>query len=87
MTELKQDEEWRVAHRLNPNAYFLEVYRLLCHVLASPSIANVQKGFRGSLFNVALQQAEISRLLIHVASYYRVKYDDGSDLLVEFRAS
>lgn len=75
MSELIQNEEWRAAHRLDPSAYFPEVYRLLCHVLSSPSIANVQQGFRGHLLSATFQQAEISRLMIHVASYYRVKYD------------
>jgi hypothetical protein len=78
MSELEESADSESSHRIDPNAYFLEIYRLLCHVLASAAISEVQRGFRRNLFNTAFQRSEISRLLIHVATYYRVKYDDGS---------
>ncbi|MEK9136877.1 MAG: hypothetical protein AAB393_07125, partial [Bacteroidota bacterium] len=66
-----------VGHEL----FFLHVYRLLCCVLASEQIASLEDGSSQrslSTFVLAQEQAEISRLLISVASFFRVKSDDGS---------
>ena len=78
MSELVPSEDWKGSHRLDPNMYFAEVYRLLSLVLASPAIATHYEKDSGRWFGIGWQEAEISRSLIHVASYYRVKYDDGS---------
>lgn len=69
------------SHRLGHEAFFLDVYRLLSHFLASPSIAALEDGSSQrplSTFVTVNEEAEISRLLVGIAAYYRVKYDDGT---------
>ena len=77
MAELLPSSEYESAHALGHEAFWLDAYRLLSHFLASRSIASLQepRGSRGLKVN---EKSEISRLLINIATYYRVKYDDGS---------
>ncbi len=78
MTELLPSSEYEAAHSLGHGAFWLDVYRLVSHCLASQRIATVDD-LRGSRsLKAGYEKQEISRLLINIASYYRVKYDDGS---------
>lgn len=81
MAELIPTEDWKAKHDIGHEAFFLDVYRLLCYSLASRAIAELEDGSSQrplSSFVMADEQSEISRLLLHIAVYYRVKYDDGS---------
>lgn len=77
MAELLPSSEYDAAHALGHEAFWLDQYRLLSHVLASKSIAALE-GPRGPRGLKVYEKTEISRLLINIATYYRVKYDDGS---------
>ncbi|MDP1638578.1 MAG: hypothetical protein Q8K74_11050 [Candidatus Nitrotoga sp.] len=81
MTEFIPTEEWKATHDIGHEAFFLDVYRLLCYSSASRVIAELEDGSSQrplSSFVSVNEQSEISRLLLHLAVYYRVKYDDGS---------
>lgn len=78
MAELIPDDEWRASHNVGHEAFFMDTYRLLCHFLASQPIAALEHDSRGRSFGSSYEKQEISKLLINIASYYRVKYDDGS---------
>ena len=79
MSELLPNSEYDAAHNLGHDAFWLDVYRLLSHCLASQRIAAVEKVPQDSRsLKAGYEKPEISRLLINIASYYRVKYDDGS---------
>lgn len=76
MTELVPPEKHEATHHIDPSEYTAEVYRLLACVLASPAIAANHDGSPTSRwFGLGWQKAEISRLLVHVATYFRVKAD------------
>lgn len=77
MSELLPSSQYEATHALGHEAFWLDQYRLLSHFLASKSIAALE-GPRGSRSLKLYEKAEISRLLINIATYYRVKYDDGS---------
>ena len=78
MSELLPSTEYDASHNLGHEAFFLDVYRLLSHLLASKEMAGLA-GPRGSRsVSMGQERSEISRLLITIASYYRVKCDDGS---------
>jgi len=77
MAEIIPEKDWEATHLVGHESFFLDVYRLLSHCLSSREIAALNDGTtRRGLPSV--DKAEISRLLIHIATYYRVKYDDGS---------
>jgi hypothetical protein len=81
MTEFIPQEDWKAKHNIGHEAFFLDVYRLVSHFLASRPIASVdENSARRALdrFVIGNEKPEISRLLVNVAAYYRVKYDDGS---------
>lgn len=81
MAEFIPSEEWKAKHEVGYELFFLHVYRLLCSVLSSKQIASLEDGSSQrslSTFVLAQEQAEISRLLISVASFFRIKSDDGS---------
>lgn len=77
MAELLPSSEYDAAHSLGHEAFWLAQYRLLSHLLASKNIAALEKPYRSRGLKV-YEKTEISRLLINIATYYRVKYDDGS---------
>ena len=81
MAELIPTEKWQATHGIGHEAFFLDVYRLLSHCLASEAIAAIEDGSSQrplSAFVTASERAEISRLLVQIAAYFRVKSDDGS---------
>jgi hypothetical protein len=81
MAEIVPSGTSETSHRIGHEAFFLDVYRLLCHVLASPAFASLEDGSSQrplSTFVTVHEKTEISRLLVSVAAYYRVKYDDGN---------
>jgi len=81
MVELTPGERADSGHAIGHEVFFLDVYRLLTHTMASRSLAALEDGSSRrplSSFVTANERAEISRLLVSIAAYYRVKYDDGS---------
>jgi hypothetical protein len=81
MPEFIPTEEWKATHDIGHEVFFLNVYHLLCFSLASRAIAELEDGSSKrplSSFVSANEQSEISKLLIQIAAYFRVKYDDGS---------
>jgi|WetSurMetagenome_2_1015567.scaffolds.fasta_scaffold293562_2 hypothetical protein len=81
MPEFIPSEEWKAKYAVGHELFFLHVYRLLCCVLASKQIVSLEDGSSQrplNTFVLAQEQAEISRLLISVASFFRIKSDDGS---------
>lgn len=60
------------------DSYFSDVRNLIRHFLASEKLATLVKDRKLSRFGNTFDQAEISRLLINISSYHRVKVDDGT---------
>ena len=78
MAEIFPDSDY-TAHNLGYEVFWLDVYRLLSHCLASERIAGVEDDPHGPRsLKKPHEKQEISRLLVNIASYYRVKCDDGS---------
>jgi hypothetical protein len=81
MAELIPKEHWKGRHEIGHETFFLDVYRLLSHCLASRVMASIEDSSNQRTFSTFLtnqEKPEISRLLVHIATYYRIKYDDGS---------
>ena len=80
--ELVPTNEHEAQHAPDHSAFWLDVYRLLTHCLASERIAAIPRPGRRGLRSY--DRSEIFRLLINLASCYRVKYDDGSWVHVSY---
>jgi hypothetical protein len=78
MAEIVPDKNWEATHGVGHEAFFLDVYRLLSHCVASREIAALASPSSRRGLPIGPEKAEISRLLINIASYYRIKGDDGS---------
>lgn len=78
MAEIVPDDNWKATHAIGHEAFFLDVYRLLSHSVASRELSALKGPSSQRGLPTAPEKSEISRLLINIASYYRVKYDDGA---------
>ncbi|MDP9193253.1 MAG: hypothetical protein M3P06_16265 [Acidobacteriota bacterium] len=81
MAESVPDHPYEATHRIGHEGFFLDVYRLLSHVLASAELAALEDGSSQrplAAFVTAHEKPEISRLLVSIAASYRIKFDDGS---------
>lgn len=78
MSELLPSTKYDASHNVGHEAFFLDVYRLLSHLLASKEMAALVASRDSRSVSMGRERPEISRLLINIASYYRVKCDDGS---------
>lgn len=78
MAEIVPDDNWKATHAIGHEAFFLDVYRLLSHSVASRELSALEGPSSQRGLPTAPEKSEISRLLINIASYYRVKYDDGA---------
>lgn len=78
MAEEIPDEEWQSSHDLGFDIFFLDTYRLLCQFLASKPLSSLKEEKIGRGLGRGYERQEISSLLIKIATFYRVKYDDGS---------
>lgn len=77
MSEIIPSNRLLSTHNPGHESFFLDSYRLLCHFLASPHIAQIENELGGRKFRGFYEKQEISRLLINIASRFRVKSDDG----------
>ena len=78
MAEEILKEDWKANHDIGHETLSLYSYQLLCYFLASQPLSSIaEKAVRGN-YGSYHERQEISKLLIAIATYYRVKYDDGS---------
>ena len=78
MAEKIPDKSWEASHALGHDSLFSDARNLLRHFMASKPISSLIKNNRKPRFGSSYESEEISRLLINIAAYYRVKFDDGS---------
>lgn len=78
MTEKIPDKSWQATHNLGHESLFSAARDLLRHFMASKPISSLIKNEGKSRFTSSFEPEEISKLLINIAAYYRVKFDDGS---------
>lgn len=78
MIEKAPENLYSPSHAIGPESFWRESYRLLCHVLASREIAGRQTQSSPRDLIMVSETEEVSKLLVHVATYYRIKYDDES---------
>jgi len=81
MVEIIPEKEYEAKHCIGHESFFWDVYRLLSHCIASKAIAALEDGSSQRPLSTSVtinEKTEISKLLVSIAAYYRVKYDDGS---------
>lgn len=81
MAEHIPKDHWEAKPRIEPDSYLAEVYRLAAFCFSSEKLASMEPaGAPWSLGDFALARAEseVSRTLLTVAAWLRIKSDDES---------
>lgn len=78
MAEKIPDKSWEASHALGHDSLFSDARNLLRHFMASKPISSLIENNKEPRFDSSYESEEISRLLINIAAYCRVKFDDGS---------
>lgn len=84
MTEKIPEKSRQASHSLGYESLFSDARDLLRHFMASKPISYLVKINKEPRFNSSYEPEEISRLLINIATYYRIRFNDGSWVHVQW---